>query len=137
MVQAFPRPADTTAVGSSSTSMVCPSAPYRLAPHANPLNKQTVQLAAGDYGVPDGWMTRNRVLHVAEQDVRGLLKGKDLCRIADVTDRTSIMIQMTEGAGRQGFYVGGSAHFVMKTVNPTVFIDLITYNGVVLSSDPY
>ena len=87
--QAFPQPQNTTAVSTQLNFMVCPSAPpYRLAPYLNPLNNQTVQLAAGDYasddGIDESWLIANNVPHPAGQIVAGLLKGELL-----PTDRRS------------------------------------------------
>ncbi len=211
--QAFPQPQNTTAVATQLNFMVCPSAPpYRMAPFLNPLNNQTVQLAAGDYAVDDGidesWLIANNVPHPAGQIVAGLLKGNYCRRIAAVTDGTSNTIMITEDAGRPNFYIlgkqmtygqsypwyrggtpptqdnegsgagwadygsefftdgdgsndhtnyssnneiysfhpgganhvfaDGSVHFVKKTVAPTVFTALISYNGAeVISADSY
>ena len=112
MTQAFPQPQNTTAVATQLNVMLCPSAPpYRLAPYLNPLNQQTVQLAAGDYAIDDGisesWLILNNVPHPAGQDTMGLLKGNYLRRIAEVTDGTSNTIMVSEDAGRPNFYVLG------------------------------
>ncbi len=113
--QAFPQPANTTAVGSQLNFMVCPSAPpYRLAPYLNALNGQTVQLAAGDYAVDDGindsWLIANKVPHATGQDIPGMLKGNYLRKAAEVTDGLSNTILMTEDAGRPNFYLNGKQY---------------------------
>jgi prepilin-type N-terminal cleavage/methylation domain-containing protein len=115
MAQAFPQPANTTAVGTQLNFMLCPSAPpYRLAPYQNALNGQTIQLAAGDYAIDDGiddaWMTANNVPHPAGQIAYGMLKGNYLRRVADVTDGTSNTIMVSEDAGRPGFFLQGKQY---------------------------
>ncbi len=115
IAQAFPQPANTTAVSTQLNFMVCPSAPpYRLAKYVNALNGQTVNLASGDYAVDDGvsesWLIANKVPHPAGQDTPGLLKGNFLRRIADVTDGTTNTILMTEDAGRPNFYLLGKEY---------------------------
>jgi prepilin-type N-terminal cleavage/methylation domain-containing protein len=112
ITQAFPQPANTSAVATQLNFMVCPSAPpYRMAPFLNALNGQTVQLAAGDYAVDDGisesWLILNNVPHPAGQDTAGLLKGNFCRRIAEATDGTSNTIMVSEDAGRPNFYVLG------------------------------
>ena len=113
IAQAFPQPANTTAVATQLSFMMCPSNPAAgsLAPYVNALNNQTVQLAAGDYAVDDGisesWLIANDVPHPAGQDALGMLKGNTLRRVRDVTDGTSNTIMVSEDAGRPKFYVLG------------------------------
>jgi len=112
MSVAFPQPQNTTAVATQLGFMLCPSAPsYRLAPYSNPLNGQTVQLAAGDYAIADGidesWLIQNNVPHPTGQITLGLLKGNYCRRIAEVTDGTSNTIMVSEDAGRPNLYILG------------------------------
>ena len=112
---AFPQPANTTAVSTQLSFMVCPSAPpYRLASYNNALNGQTVQLAAGDYAIDDGidesWLIANNVPHAAGTITYGMLKGNYLRRVADVTDGTSNTIMVSEDAGRPNFYLLGKQY---------------------------
>ena len=125
MTQAFPQPQNTTAVGTQLNFMLCPSAPsgYRLAPYTNPLNQQTIQLAAGDYSIADGiddsWLTANNVPHPAGQITYGLLKGNYLRRIAEVTDGTSNTIMVSEDAARPAVYIQGR-QLTVGSISPGV-----------------
>ena len=114
----FSSPVNSTITGQQLSFMYCPSAPpYRTAQYADQISamlygKFVPSLAAGDYAVDDGinfsWLALNNIPYNPNgQEPKGLLRGNDYRRIADVTDGLSNTILMTEDAGRPYFYKQG------------------------------
>ncbi len=143
MTIAFASPDNSTVAGAQLNIMVCPSAGgNRTSQYLNGLVAAAYPryattgfaLAAGDYAVDDGidprWMLKNNLPVDANFPVvKGMLKGNEPRRIAEVTDGTSNTIMISEDAGRPFRYVAGRLVKMTNSASPGNSTDAVSGAG--------